>query len=361
LKKKNVLFIGAFNKNTKDGSTGGQLFACTSLLNSELSQLYNFIKIDTTAETVPAPPVYKRLGKVSTRFVKFLFNLTFRRIETVLIFSSARLSFVEKGMMAIISRVFRKRVVFAPRSGLSLEDYETSPFMRWFMPKVITSSTFIICQGEIWKEFYKKISKCNDGKFVIIQNWINSNEYFIFNKINSKIPLIIYIGWLEEHKGIIDLLNSLKRLHLCNREFRCHIYGNGSLYEKCEVFINDNFPPDYVCLKGWANQEIKSDALKSADIYVMPSHFEGFPNALLEAMISEIAVIATNVGAVEEIVIDGFNGLITESHNPVKLAQNLETLLLEPDKRTQYAIEAKKTVLERFTLEIAVEKLKKIL
>ncbi len=364
LKKKNILFVGAFNNNTLDGSTGGQLFACTSLLDSELSLLYNFIKIDSTADTVPAPPVYKRLLKAASRVFKLIFNLIFKRIDTVLIFSSAKLSFIEKGMMAFLSRVFKKRVVFAPRSGLSLEDYESSRFMRWFMPQVITSSTFIICQGEIWKEFYKKISKVNDDKFIVINNWIDVKDYTESIKPSNdknKIPVIIYIGWLEEHKGIYDLLYSLKNLYDKGREFNCHIYGSGSLYRSCKNFIEANFTNDCVSLRGWASHKIKLKALCSADIYVLPSHFEGFPNALLEAMASEIAVIATNVGAVEDIVIDGFNGLLTESHNPAKLAQKIESLILEPDKRAQYATEAKRTVFERFTVEIAIEKLKIIL
>lgn len=361
--KRKILFIGAFNKNTKDGSSGGQLFACTSLMESNLINNFDFIKLDTTAETVPAPPVYKRLTKVAGRFLKVLFYLFFYKIDTILIFSSAKLSFIEKGLMAIIYSLAGKKVIFAPRSGLSLIDYEKSKFMKWFMPRVINKATFVICQGITWKEFYQKISNKNEDKFVVLNNWIDFNYYFNETKLKCKneIPKIIYVGWLEEYKGIKDLLVSLKMLRDKNLIFECEIYGNGSLYSFCDDYIENNDISNLVKLKGWANHATKIEAFKSADIYVLPSHFEGFPNSLLEAMSSRIAVIATKVGAVDDILINNVNGILIDSKNENMLTDAIGKLLLDKNLRENLAANAVETVKQNFTVSNAVEKLKKIL
>lgn len=362
-KKKKILFVGAFNQKTKDGSSGGQLFACTSLMESDLIHDFDFIKLDTTAETVPAPPVYKRLSKVAGRLFKIIFFLCFKKIDTILIFSSAKLSFIEKGLMAIIYSVAGKRVIFAPRSGLSLIDYEKSKFMKWYMPKVINKANYVICQGNSWKEFYKKISNKNDDKFVVINNWIDFNYYFNETKLKCKneIPKIIYVGWLEEYKGIKDLLVSLKMLRDKNLIFECEIYGNGSLFGFCDDFIEKNDLSKLIKLKGWANHHSKIEAFKSADIYVLPSHFEGFPNALLEAMSSGIAVIATKVGAVDDILINNLNGILIDSKNENMLTDAIGMLLLDKNLRENLAANAVETVKQNFTVSNAVEKLKKIL
>lgn len=361
-RKKNILFVGSFNSNTKDGSSGGQLFACTSLIESDLKDRYNFITIDTTAETVPAPPIYKRIPKVLSRLIKFLYAVMFKNIDSVLIFSSAKFSFLEKGTMVIIARTMSKRVVFAPRSGLIMGDYEKSRFMGRFIPFVIRSSTYLLCQGTRWKLFYQKISNEPDEKFIIVNNWIDVVPYLQTRSPKSNNPLkIIYLGWLEEYKGIKDFLAALKILSEKGFIFECDIYGNGSLYDYANSFISINGLNDIVSLKGWADKQIKMKSFKSADVYILPSHYEGFPNALLEAMASELAVVATKIVSIDDILTHRKNGLIAECNNPESLAYQIEVLLTDTDLRSKVALNARKTVLEKFTIQTAVEKFEKIL
>jgi len=360
--KPNILFVGSFKKS-KDGSTGGQNFACRSLVDSDLKKYYNFIKVDTTADTVPAPPIYRRIPKVIARLLTFIFYILFKKIDSVLIFSSAKLSFIEKGLMAVIARFLGKKVIFAPRSGLTLIDYERSKFMKGFIPFVIKHSTLVLCQGKSWKKFYQKISEENNEKFIVINNWIDPSPY-LFQKINkiqlNELLTIVYVGWLEEYKGIKDLLEALKILSEKGVSYNCHIYGNGSQYKYSEDFINENNLNDSIKLMGWADKKLKLEALKMADIYVLPSHYEGFPNALLEAMASELAVIVTNITAIDDIIIDDYNGLISECNNPKSLASKIEILINENELRLKIAINSRNTVLEKFTIQSAIKKIEKI-
>src|SRR5690348_5331279 len=109
--KKKVIFVGSFKENTKDGSIGGQMFASQSLINSCLKDKIDFVLIDTTAETVPAPHLLKRSVKAIKRSAIFVKELLKKEIESVLIFSSNGYSFIEKGGMALIGKALRKKVI----------------------------------------------------------------------------------------------------------------------------------------------------------------------------------------------------------------------------------------------------------
>lgn len=326
--KKKVLFVGGFKSQTKDGGVGGQIFACNSLIQSELKNIFDFILLDTTAISIPAPPVYKRIIPVLNRFIVFIKHLLFSKIETVLIFSSSGFSFYEKGLMAIIGKLVGKRIVFAPRSGLLFDEYQNSMTMRFFMKIVIRNSDFWICQSESWKEFYSKIDPTQPiSKFIKIYNWINPNPYF-----NNKHKIItqenklkiMYLGWLEDYKGIKDFLEAI--LKMKKVDFECKIYGNGKLYGWTQNFINKNNLSDKVFLMGWADFQTKINAFHNNDIFILPSHVEGFPNVILEAMASGICVISSNVSSVPELIEDGVNGLIFNKGDVNQLLEKIMCL-----------------------------------
>jgi len=362
LMKKNVLFVGAFNNNNKDGSTGGQLYACLSLINSDLKNEFNFIKIDSTSTTVPVPNLIVRAFKALLRLIKFLAAILFKEINSVLIFSADSFSFIEKGLMVFIARCFSKKVIFAPRSGMSINDYKGSKFMRFYMKTVIKFSSVVICQGSYWLNFYAKMDSKNSSKFIIIHNWIKISQ---FKKIKHKISdskfKILYIGWLEEYKGILDLIEALSILKKKDKNFKCEIYGGGSIEDKIKFKISKYKINDSVFLKGWADKKDKIEAFKQSNIFILPSHFEGFPNSLLEAMSAEMPVIASRVGAVADIINHNINGLIYTPKDISQLAKNIEILMENKSLRSKLALNARNTVMENFTINQAVKKIKKVL
>src|SRR5207237_559138 len=80
-----------------------------------------------------------------------------------------------------------------------------------------------------------------------------------------------------------------------------------------------------------------------ADIFVLPSHVEGMSNALLEAMSSGLAVIASRVGASESMIIPDRNGLLVGAGNQSELKQALVRLITNADERMQMGLEARRT------------------
>jgi glycosyltransferase involved in cell wall biosynthesis len=74
--------------------------------------------------------------------------------------------------------------------------------------------------------------------------------------------------------------------------------------------------------------------LAAADIFVLPSRTEGLPFSLLEAMSSGLACVATDVGAVGEVISDGVDGLIVPPESPMALAEAIRRLLCDAELRS---------------------------
>jgi len=365
MSKHSVLFVGSFKKEGKDGSVGGTMVACRSLIESKLSQYVHWHLIDSTSDTVPAPVMYKRLFKAISRIYRFIYlmNNKNKKITIVLVFCSSGFSFIEKGIMILIVKLSGKKTIFSPRSGLIIVDIENSSFMKWFVPKVIRSSDLVICQSNSWKNIYQSISGEDDSKFQVISNWINSKEYISQGEISiptlliddkkeaSTIINILYLGWIEIYKGIYDLI---KAVELNKSDFKnClfHICGMGSQINSAKKLVNELGLDKRIIFKGWVGPDKKLAMLKSSDILVLPSHREGLPNALVEAMASGLPVIASRVGAIPEVIKHGENGLLFDAKDHKTLSRLLISLINDRNKRKVLGQKAREHILKHHDIE----------
>ena len=87
------------------------------------------------------------------------------------------------------------------------------------------------------------------------------------------------------------------------------------------------------------------------DVGVLASHCEGFGNVIVEYMAMEKPVVATRVGGIPEIVVDGETGFLVEPHNPSEMAKRLIDLLLNPELRTKMGKKGRKRAEKYFSIE----------
>jgi glycosyltransferase involved in cell wall biosynthesis len=91
------------------------------------------------------------------------------------------------------------------------------------------------------------------------------------------------------------------------------------------------------------------------DVYVQPSHFEGVPNAVLEAMAAGLPVVATNVGGVPEVVEDGATGIIVPPKDCSALTRGIARLLRDPELRRAMGRSSARRAASRFSMAKMVE------
>jgi len=343
--KLKVLFVGAF-AHTKDGAVGGQLHACKTLLRSNIKTEVDFVLVDSTMETLPPPRLHRRGYLATQRIIKFCYALLVNRIDTVFIFTSAGFSFIEKGLMVLIGHWLGRRVVLSPRSGLLIDDIENSRLMRWYVPFIMSRCDAVLCQSDSWLNFYQKLTQLPNSKFSVVKNWLDPQPYLGIPIVKSEHTTVnvLFLGWIETNKGIFELLSAVKKYEALQSNFKFVICGKGSQLDNAKSYVLKNNISHCFDFRGWVTGEDKISVLADSDILVMPSHREGLPNSLLEAMASGCSVIASSVGAIPDVITDEENGLLIERLNIDGLAKSLLYLLASPEVRYQIAMSARATV-----------------
>lgn len=160
---------------------------------------------------------------------------------------------------------------------------------------------------------------------------------------------IMAMGRLTRQKGFDLLIEAFDRLKNLHPNWKLVIFGEGELRSELENYIRHLRLTDRVYLPGVVQSP--SNALKQADIFVMPSRFEGFPNALCEAMACGLPVIATDCpSGPRDIIRDGWDGILVANENIDALSSAMSQLMTSEQKR-QYLASHAPEILNRFGLE----------
>lgn len=154
-------------------------------------------------------------------------------------------------------------------------------------------------------------------------------------------PTGVVVANLLRYKGHADLIEALARLEAPPR---ICLIGDGPEREEIRRQIGAHGLTHVVGLAGTVPSA--RDALPGYQFAVLPSHTEGLPNAVLEAMAAGLPVIATAVGGVPEIVTDGRTGLLVRPHAPDELAMAIARLSADPRLRSRLGA-AGRSVAER--------------
>ncbi|MFC2188264.1 glycosyltransferase family 4 protein [Fulvivirgaceae bacterium LMO-SS25] len=186
----------------------------------------------------------------------------------------------------------------------------------------------------------------------IIPNFIDFELYRGEEKSEDKFT-IVYLGRLVETKGLKDLMEALEKLDFDN--WQCEIIGEGSLRPWLENFINKRQLSNKVKLRGNITlTEKKVEILAKSDVLVLPSHYETFGIALIEALACGKPVISTNCGGPQEIVTKE-NGLLIDIGMPNKLAKAITQIrnTLKEYNSKNIRIQA----MEKYDIEVVGEKI----
>ncbi|MEG6566170.1 glycosyltransferase family 4 protein [Thermoanaerobacterium saccharolyticum] len=171
--------------------------------------------------------------------------------------------------------------------------------------------------------------------------------------IASDTLIIGCVARLIPSKGVQDLIEALDILRGKVKVF-VFIAGDGPYIEHLKDMARD-LKLDNVEFLGFIEDIF--NFLSSIDIFVLPSHIEGFGISVAEAMVLGIPVIATDVGGIPEIVRNDENGIIVKSEAPNDLANAIEILVLNEDLRNKFSKKGKEYILSNFSKEKMINEL----
>jgi glycosyltransferase involved in cell wall biosynthesis len=366
MRKKKTLFVGSFKSTSKDGSVGGQMFACKTIINSSVSDFVDWTLIDTTSDSNTLISFHKRFYKAFSRISRFIYYMVFYKYDSVLIFVADGLSFWEKGLMVVIAKyISNSKVIIAPRSGFIVNDIEQAGVLKRFVKTVFRKVDFVVCQSTTWKHLFEKTAEqINNDKYIVVENIIDFSIYEVlplrFIENNEKIT-ILFMSWVCRNKGVFELIEAVKMLEKEKLNFKLVIAGKGQEYEEIENLINSSNLREVIELRGWVLGNDKLTMLAGSDIFILPTYFEGYPNSLIEAMASGKACVASRVGSIPDIISDMETGILIEKQNASQLYTAIKTLIQDSTLRNAIGIQARKHVRETNSAIHFVTKFREIL
>jgi glycosyltransferase involved in cell wall biosynthesis len=152
---------------------------------------------------------------------------------------------------------------------------------------------------------------------------------------------------LKGHQQLIDVLAQLHRTGL--RQWQAVFVGGGELQDSLRASIAAAGLQGRIHLLGVRSD--MADVLAALDVFAMPSHHEGLPMALLEAMAASRAVVASAVGSIPEVIRHGESGLLVPPKDVPALASALQRLLTDAALRSLLGTQARQTVLEQYSAQ----------
>lgn len=344
------IIVGPDPRRKKVAHPGGQLTATTGLLQFAEETGLRLAFIDTLQSSFPPPPGIVRGAKVLRRQLQFLWYATIRRPKKgAVIFAAGPGSFVDRGFTGLIARVFGVKAVICLRSGHLIPYLGNKSTLGRVISKLVRAQPRLLVQGKNWLT-YLDSAGVDRTRINVVPNWIPPEKFHADpepKQIVNRPVRFIFVGWIVAEKGVRELISACELLRDSGRPFHMTLVGGGTLLKELQQSIDAKGLADTVSLTGWVPPADVRDHIKQADVFVLPTYFEGFPNALLEALALGLPAISTPVGAIPDSLEDGVNGFLIEPRNTRQLADAMRRYIDLTDLVEQHATKAHETVKSR--------------
>ena len=170
------------------------------------------------------------------------------------------------------------------------------------------------------------------------------DRYVEFEVIKPFPHSLIYLGRLEEYKGIRELITGFSQISGKFPEAKLHIYGTGPLSSFCQKHSSSQ-----IIYHDFTDEPLKK--ISEAEIFILPSYIEGLSLSLIDATMLGKAIIATNIDGNPEVVEDQRNGLLIPAKDSDALAQAIEKLLSNPKLVEKFGHQSRLKYLQEFDYE----------
>jgi len=191
------------------------------------------------------------------------------------------------------------------------------------------SHGFVVLSTQ-WQEFYATKLAVRRDRIRILVN-PTSLPSLVPDRGRRDSVQFLFLGRINDPKGAFELLDAYRALPATSRAAARIVFaGDGQVEElrRRAAAIG----PD-VAVRSWLDHEERDHLLAASDVLVLPSHHEGVPMAILEAMAYGLPIIATPVGGIPDVIRHGREGLLVEVGNRAALTSALARMIAEPALR----------------------------
>jgi glycosyltransferase involved in cell wall biosynthesis len=318
---------------------------------------------------------------------------------------ATRASFWRKSLVCLLARMARRPFLLHVHGSefMQFYDKECSAAGKWIIGRIFSWAALVVALSEEWRTNLLKI--CPSMKIEVLPNGVALPEirhspaqtmarHPVAEGQHSPAPVgppppqpmarqppvlaghslaplepppaqpvaprtVLTLGRLGQRKGTYDLVRAFALIagRVSDAQLVCG--GDGDI-EQVRALAQELGVGDRVICPGWLGAEGKRAHLAEAAVFILPSTAEGMPMAVLEAMSWRLAVIATPVGGVPQVIQHDRNGMLVEPGDIEAIAAALLRLLDDVALRERLGTAARATIETRFSIAIAVERLSAI-
>ncbi len=274
-------------------------------------------------------------------YLRFILRLLFNNYSLVQINTSLGKTGLIRDYLFIIILLFLKKkyVVFFRGIDNKILIWVESKWLRKFKSSYLKAEGILVLS----KSFKEKILSWGFTKKISVETTVVDPSLIdkidlvsLLEKQNSLNIRILFLSRIEKKKGIYEAIDAIKIVQNNGYQVQLFICGDGSEFERVKNDINKE-PNINIKLEGYVENAAKIEALNSSHIFLFPSYGEGMPNSLLEAMAFGLPVITSSVGGIPDFFENDKMGLMTNDISPNNLANLIELLITNKEKRKKIA------------------------
>lgn len=216
-----------------------------------------------------------------------------------------------------------------------------------YLTRILKNANRVISVGSKLAKVLETKYQINDVK--VVPNYINTDQFSIKPQRISSEFRFIFVGGLEEHKGIMQLVRAFHIAEINNASL--HIVGTGVLENKIKTFVKENQLDGLIVLHGNVSNQKIPELYNSANVCVSVSEYETFGVAILEAMSCGLPILFTASGGPNEIVAS-FAGVEIKERTVPGIIQGLKEI-----KEKYYSFEGEKIrayVIEKYGFQQSI-------
>jgi len=331
---------------------GGIASVVRTQLESPLAEKYNLRVFPVLREAASKASLLCWLWRAVSRGFGLLFCLLRSRPDCVHIHTASGSSFWALSIAALMCRVLRRcPIIFHIHGGGFGRFIERcSGLKRRWLHASLRRAAAVVVLSRYWQEVLSEIAPAE--RVHVIENAV------LFPETEPR-PLgqapytILFVGFLEKHKGIYELLEAAAQLNQSHEgQFSFLVAGDEEVVgHRDEVAARHReLELGNVELLGSVRGEALQALYREADIFILPSHTEALPMVILEAMASSLPLVATPVGSLPE-VLGPENALFVPPGDATALAEAIVALADDTEGRLKMATENLRLFRDRFRVD----------
>ena len=233
---------------------------------------------------------------------------------------------------------------------------------RFREKRALQNATALLSVSQYTADLTKELFSL-EHDFTIIPNCIDINKFSTESVTKVEENTILYFGTLIRKKGLLELplifnevykKNNKAKLIIIGRDASDIISGNHSTWAMMQSLFDATALKNVNYIGSVAYDEIKAN-VSLASVCVFPTFAEALPVSWIEAMALKKAIVASDIGWAAEIIEDSVEGFLVHPKNHNLFADRILELLDNQKLRNQFGIEARKKVVQKFSIEVVAK------